>query len=122
MRGEVLVAILNKQLDFAILREKHWYRIPIHSVEKWLKDRWPSRWLAFYQTKAFGEEAHAINYFSQVLDIQQVYRWQLFPDEPRDHEKSNWKYYQVFVQPIKRLPKPRLHLPLKLLRQQRQGQ
>jgi very-short-patch-repair endonuclease len=106
MRGEVLVAILNKQLDFAILREKHWYRIPVHSVEKWLKDRWPPRWLAFYQTKAFGEEAHAINYFTPVLDIQQVYRWQLFPDEPRDHEKSNWKYYQVFVQPIKRLPKP----------------
>jgi len=33
-RGEVLVAILNNQLDFAILREQGWYRIPVSSVEK----------------------------------------------------------------------------------------
>ena len=50
-RGEVLVAIINNHLDFAIAREKHWYRIPVSSKEKWLKDRWPPKWLALYQTK-----------------------------------------------------------------------
>jgi hypothetical protein len=59
--GEVLVTILNNQLDFAILREQGWYRIPVSSVAKWLDGRWPPRWLAFYQTKAFGEEAHAVH-------------------------------------------------------------
>ena len=104
-RGEVLVAIINKQLDFAILREKLWYRIPVSSVEKWIKERWSPKWLAFYQTKAFGAEKHAINYFAEVLDIREVRRWQLFPDEPRD-DKSNWRYYQIFVKSVQQLPKP----------------
>jgi very-short-patch-repair endonuclease len=104
-RGEVLVAIINKQLDFAILREKLWYRIPVSSVEKWLKERWPPKWLAFYQTKAFGAEKYAINYFAEVLDIREVRRWQLFPDEPHD-EKGNRRYYQIFIKSIQPLPKP----------------
>ena len=29
-RGEVLVAIMNNPLDFAIARDQHWYRIPVH--------------------------------------------------------------------------------------------
>jgi hypothetical protein len=102
-RGEVLVAILNKQLDFAILREKLWYRIPVSSVEKWLKNCWPPKWLAFYQTKAFGEEKHAINYFAQVLDFHEVFRWQLFPDEPKS-SISNRRYHQIFVKSNQRLP------------------
>lgn len=104
-RGEVLVAILNRKLDFAILREHHWYRIPVSSVNKWLSDRWPPQWLAFYQTKEFGVEKHAVNYFSEVVDIRTVRRWQLFPDEPRD-EKSNRRYYQVFVKPLQALSRP----------------
>jgi hypothetical protein len=59
-RGEVLVAILNDLRDFKFAHDDHWYRIPVASVEKWLKDRWPPQFLAFYQTKAFGKEAHAI--------------------------------------------------------------
>jgi len=46
-RGEVLVAIMNNKLDFAILREQGWYRIPVSSVKKWLKERWPPKYLAF---------------------------------------------------------------------------
>jgi hypothetical protein len=60
-RGEVLVAIINSRLDFVKALEAHWYRIPVSSQEKWLKDRWPPRWLALYQTKTFGKEAYAIN-------------------------------------------------------------
>jgi len=105
VRGEVLVAIVNNLHDFALARDRHWYRIPISSVNKWLKDRWPPQWLAFYQTKVFGQEAYAVNYYAQVLDIRQVYRWQLFPGQPYD-EKSNRRYYQIFLQPLQRLPKP----------------
>lgn len=104
-RGEVLVGIINNKLDFAILREQFWYRIPVSSAEKWLKGRWPPKWLAFYQTIAFGAEKHAVNYFAEVLDIRQVRRWQLFPNEPQDG-KSNKRYYQVFVKSIQTLPKP----------------
>ena len=104
-RGEVLVAIINNKLDFAILREHLWYRIPVSSVEKWIKERWPPKWLAFYQTMAFGSEKHAINYYAEVLDIREVRRWQLFPNEPHD-EKSNKRYYQVFMKSIQTLLKP----------------
>ena len=103
-RGEVLVAIVNKKLDYAILREQLWYRIPVSSVEKWIKERWSPKWLAFYQTMAFGAEKHAINYFAEVLDIREVRRRQLFPDEPHD-EKSNRRYYKVFVKFIQTLQK-----------------
>ena len=87
-RGEVLVAILNNRSDFNLAYEQHWYRIPVDSVEKFLKKRWPPRWLAFYQTKVFGQEAHTVNYFAQVSDIQKASRQQLFPNEP-PNTKSN---------------------------------
>jgi very-short-patch-repair endonuclease len=104
MRGEVLVAILNNLLDFAVARDEHWYRIPVSSARRFLKDRWPPDWLAFYQTKVFGDEAYAVNYYAQVLEVRKAYRWQLFPDEPRD-EKSQRFYYQLILGPLKRLPK-----------------
>jgi hypothetical protein len=69
-RGEVLVAIMNNLLDFAIARDEHWYRIPISSVERMLRKRWPPRWLAFYQTKVFAKEAFAVNYCAQVVGIR----------------------------------------------------
>jgi very-short-patch-repair endonuclease len=104
-RGEVLIAIINNRLDFNIASETHWYRIPVSSKEKWLKDRWPPEWLALYQTKIFGEEAHAINYYAKVLDVRQVFRWQLFPDQTHD-EKGKRRYYQLFLEPLQRLAKP----------------
>ena len=65
-RGEVLVAIVNNLEDMRLACEAGWYRIPVTSVHKWLRDRWPPRWLAFYQTKVFGLEAHAVNYYAAI--------------------------------------------------------
>jgi very-short-patch-repair endonuclease len=104
-RGEVLVAILNNRRDFAIARDSHWYRIPVASADKWLKTRWPPEWLAFYQTKAFGPEKHAVNYYARVLDIRQVRRWQLLEMDSRD-PKWNRLYYQLLLGPLRRLPQP----------------
>ncbi|MEW5986703.1 MAG: DUF559 domain-containing protein [Chloroflexota bacterium] len=104
-RGEVLVAIMNNLLDFAVARDEHWYRVPVGSMEKWLKNRWPPQWLAFYQTKEFGDEAHAVTYYARVLNVSQVYRWQLFPNEPRD-EKAERRYYKLTLEPLRRRPQP----------------
>ena len=104
-RGEVLVAILNHPLDFALARDRQWYRIPVNSVQRFLKDRWPPEWLAFYQTKVFGDEAFAVHYYAQVLEVRQAYRWQLFPEQPRD-ETSERLYYQLLLAPLQRLPRP----------------
>ena len=104
-RGEVLVAIVNDKRDFAIAQNHNWYRIPVSSAQKWLRNRWPPDWLAFYQTKVFGPEAHSIRYFFQVIDINKVYRWQIFPDEPIG-KKTNQQYYQLILNPLQKLPEP----------------
>ena len=103
-RGEVLVAIMNNLQDFSLLRDHYWYRIPVASMEKWLKKRWPPKWLAFYQTNVFGHEAHSVRYFGEVADIKEVYRHQLFPDA-KDDERDR-RYYQVFLESIQQLPEP----------------
>jgi len=58
-----------------------------------------------YQTKKFGQEAHAIHYCAKVLNIRQAYRWQLFPDQTRN-EKGTRLYYQLLFEPLQRLPRP----------------
>jgi very-short-patch-repair endonuclease len=105
VRGQVLVAIMNNQRDFAIAHDQNWYRIPVRSVERFLKERWPPEWLAFYQTKVFGPEAHAVRYYARVLDIRQVFRWELFPEEPHD-DKSSKRYFQLVLTPLQELPQP----------------
>lgn len=104
-QGEVLVAILNQPRDLEIAREQHWYRIPIQSVERFLKQYWEPDWLAFYQTKIFGDEAYKINYYTRVLAIQTVCRQDLFPDEPRA-EQSQKQYYKLKLAPLEPLPQP----------------
>lgn len=101
----VLVAVMNNRLDFAIAREQRWYRIPLSSMQKWLKGHWPPRWLAFYQTKVFGDEAYSIRYYSQVIDIRQAFRYELFPEQPGG-DKAQRRYYQLLLGPLQRRPTP----------------
>jgi very-short-patch-repair endonuclease len=102
---EVLVAIVNKLHDFAIVRDQHWYRIPVSSAQRWLRKKWPPQWLALYHTKAFGELAFGVHYYAKVLDIRTAYRRQLFPDEAQG-ERSNTLYHQLLLEPLQQLPKP----------------
>ncbi|MCO6453560.1 MAG: DUF559 domain-containing protein [Caldilineales bacterium] len=100
-RGEVLVAILNDKKDFAILREKGWYRIPTDSAPK----RWPPQWLAFYQTKIFGEEAYSVRYYGRVRSISMVRRRDLFPNE-LPNPKSDRQYYKIQLESLRTLNEP----------------
>jgi len=103
--GEMLIAVMNNQEDFAIARDKHWYRIPVRSVNRMLKRRWPPKWLAFYFTRVFADEAYSIRYYAEVLKIYQAQRWQLFPEKPID-EKSNKFYFQILIDPLKAMSRP----------------
>ena len=104
-RGEVLVAIVNNKLDFTIAHDRHWYRVPLGSQEKWLKDRWPPKWLGLYQTKVFGPDAYAVNYYAPVLDIREAYRWELFAEQARD-DRGLRRYHQLRLGPLQRLRTP----------------
>jgi hypothetical protein len=105
-RGDVLVAVMNSPTDLTIARSQHWYRIPVVQVEK-LKQQsyWPPQWLAFYQTKVFGAEAYAIHYYARVQQICEVYRWELFPGQPRD-AKSEQRYCKLELTVLEQLPQP----------------
>ena len=98
----VLVVIMNSQRDFAIARDQHWYRIPLK--------RAPKRGvhapiLAFYQTKAFGDEKWSINYYAHATAWEIVPRIQLLPDEAK-HPRANELYYKVHLGELRRLPHP----------------
>ena len=40
--------------------------------------QWLPQWLAFYQTKIFGPQAYAVNYYAKALEIRRRNRWQVF--------------------------------------------
>lgn len=102
---ETLVAIMNDPRDLAIAREQHWYRIPLRSVRRFLYQDWPPEWIAFYQTKVFGEQGYAINFFARILEIRKVFRWELFPGEPKG-KKGRLRYLQLLLSPLEPLPYP----------------
>lgn len=98
----VLVAIINKQRDFAIARDEHWYRIPVK--------RAPTRALnapilAFYQTKVFGPEAWVINYWAEAWKWEIVKRIELLPQEAL-HPRAQEDYYRIRLGELERLPHP----------------
>lgn len=98
----VLVAIFKEPRDLEIARDRHWYRIPVK--------RLPARAveapvLAFYQTRAFGEERWAIRYYALVRHWAQVRRVDLLPEEP-EHPRAQEPYYQVWLGPLHALPRP----------------
>jgi len=104
--GEVLIAILNNRADLEIARNHHWYRVPVDQVAK-LKQReyWQPKWLAFYQTKVFGAEAHTVRYYAEVTAICEVHRWELFPEEAHN-VKSEKRYCKLELSPLRQLSKP----------------
>jgi very-short-patch-repair endonuclease len=104
-RGEVLVAIMNNLLDFDIALHQQWYRIPVRSASGRLKERWPPRWLAFYQTKVFGDERWAINWYAPVRGIRVVARRELLPEDP-SHPRADELYHRIEIGPLQRLPRP----------------
>lgn len=108
-RGEVLVAIINNKADLEIARQQRWYRIPVESVKKHLKQYWQPEWIAFYQTKKFGWEGCAIHYYAQVRAVEIVQRQDLFPEES-ESSKSKKQYYKLFLSALEELPEPIVNL------------
>jgi hypothetical protein len=96
----VLVALVNRPRDWAIVRERLWYRIPVRSAPKRAVD---APLLAFYQSKAFGAEKWAINYYAPVRQWRIALRRELLPAES-DHPRANEHYYQVCLERVLPLP------------------
>lgn len=98
----VLVALINSPRDLAIARDQHWYRIPLkHAPKRGVN----APILAFYQSKAFGEQKWSINYWAHTAAWEIMPRIQLLPDEPR-HPRANELYYKVSLKELRTLPHP----------------
>jgi len=95
----VLVAIMNNQRDLQIARREGWYRIPVKHAPR----RLGAEYLAFYQTKAFGEEAWAVNYYATIHRIHLAQRLDLLPQEADHLRASDW-YYKIQIGCLRRLP------------------
>ncbi|MFC1734741.1 endonuclease domain-containing protein [Candidatus Hydrogenedentota bacterium] len=104
-RGEVLVGILKTASALIRARDERWYHVPTYIVQKRLKNRWPPKWMAFYQGKVHGNEAYSIRYYAQVLTIRQALRRELFPEEVQGHNADR-EYYKINLGPLQTLTKP----------------
>ncbi len=103
-RGETpaLVGIVTRKKDWQSIFEQHWYRIPVRTAPEGLDK---VRFLAFYQTKPFGVEKWAVNYYAEVKSVRQVRRVELLPDEP-NHARADQTYYKLELGEVRPLPHP----------------
>ncbi len=98
----ILVAILPNQRDFDIARLFGWYRIPLKSAPKVIS----VDYLAFYQTKTFGEaERWQIAYVAEILGHELVQRRDLIRDEP-EHPRAHEEYFKIQIGALQRLANP----------------
>ncbi len=98
----ILVAILPNQRDFDIARLFGWYRIPLKTAPKVIS----VDYLAFYQTKAFGEtDRWQIAYVAEILGHELTHRRDLLRDEP-DHPRAHEEYFKIQIGPLQRLENP----------------
>jgi hypothetical protein len=92
----VLVGIVPNPHDFEIAREQHWYRVPLRHAPKGIH----AEYVAFYFTKAFGEELQwAIHFYARRTGHELVRRIDLLPDEP-GHPYAQERYYKLQLGPI----------------------
>jgi hypothetical protein len=88
--------------DWEFVRSEHWYRIPVRTAPEGLH---AIRYLAFYQTRLFGDEKWAVNWYARVLGVTEAKRSELLPDEPK-HPRAGAIYYKIALGDLRRLPNP----------------
>ena len=97
-----LVGIVTRKKDWELVRSEHWYRIPVRTAPEGLHT---IQCLAFYQTKLFGDEKWAVNWYARVLGVTEAKRSELLPDEPK-HPRAGAMYYKLALSDLRRLPNP----------------
>lgn len=112
-RNNTLVALLPSADDFKIVRNRHYYRIPLRnkSLPRVLTEG-RLQFLAFYHPKVFGPWAHSVRFVSAVKSVSVVKRRELvpFPETPAACaqwlHKAEEDYYKIEISPLQELPRP----------------
>ena len=97
-----LVGIVPRLKDWELVRSEHWYRIPVRTAPEGLDS---IHYLAFYQTRLFGDEKWAVSWYAPARGITRAKRSQLLPDEPT-HPRADAEYYKIELGELTRLPHP----------------
>jgi hypothetical protein len=92
----VLVAVVTNQHDWQTIQTAGWYRLPVKHAPPGTPD---FDWLAFYFTRAFGEDRWAVHYYAKIEGHELLTRRDLVPAEP-DHPRACQWYYKLQIGPI----------------------
>lgn len=92
----VLVAILNNRRDWELVQREHWYRLPARHAPPGAPD---CDWLAFYFTRAFGDDRWAIHYYAAILGYELATRRELLPGEAGHPRAGQW-YFKLQLGPL----------------------
>ena len=98
----ILITVMNNGRDLHIANTEHWYRIPVKSAPKKLEN---TSYLAFYLTKAFGDQKWSIPYWANISRKKIVQRSELLPLES-DHPRADEEYYKLEIDDLKQLAVP----------------
>ena len=104
IKKDVLIALMNNRGDFRIAQEDRWYRIPVKSAPENVRDR-SVRYLAFYHTKIFDDQAFSVRWYGEVHRVTVVRRRELFPDLLGD-PKAEHEYFKIEFHDLRPLPDP----------------
>ncbi len=96
----ILVSLVNNRRDFEIVRNAGWYRIPVRTAPPIIEG---VQWLAFYQTRVFGDECWSVRYYAELRGHELVRRRDLLPDEPH-HPRADEVYFKFQLGPLLRRP------------------
>ncbi len=97
----VLVVLVNHPADLEIARAEHWYRMPTRHAPAHFAQ---ARYLAFYLTRAFGDQKWSICEYAPIRGHELVRRRDLLPEE-QDHPRADELYYKLQVGQLIRLPR-----------------
>ncbi len=86
----VLVGVINRKRDLDHVRHDHWYRIPAGHAVRGIH----AEYLAFYLSRAFGDQNGAIHYYARRTGHELVRRRDLLPDEAAHRRADDW-YYKI---------------------------
>lgn len=86
----VLVGVINRKRDLETVLGERWYRIPQAQMKSGIN----AEYIAFFLSKAFGEQNGGIHYFASRSGVELLYRKDLIPKES-NHPRANDPYYKI---------------------------
>ena len=96
-----IVVLVPSRRDWGIVRDRHWYRLPVKHGPPEIA----ANWIAFYLPRSFGENQRGVRYYARVRNVEIVRRVDLFPGET-DHPRAEEHYYAIAFDPPIRLARP----------------